>query len=152
MLQVRTHQLVISVPKTLAHHASTLLPLPDGRVLVAWFGGSRESSNDVSIWFSERTQGRFSEPRCIASSMEPHCGNSTQNGHYFLFRLDVCSHNRWTTVLDSGHRFLKKMYVRSYVSGRGFSHRFLPFWDLCSRLFGTISPSSMSYHRGGLSG
>lgn len=72
MLQVRTHQLVIGVRKTLAHHASTVLPLKNGHVLVAWFGGSRESNNDVGIWLSEKTEAGFSEARCIASSMEPH--------------------------------------------------------------------------------
>ena len=35
-------------------HASTLVPLTDGRFLVAWFGGSHEASGDVSIWGASR--------------------------------------------------------------------------------------------------
>ena len=31
-------------------HASTVLPLGDGSVLAAWFGGTKESSADVDIW------------------------------------------------------------------------------------------------------
>ena len=72
MLKLCTHQLVISVKKTLAHHASTVLPLKNGHVLVAWFGGSRESSNDVSIWLAERDEKGFSEARCVAGGMEAH--------------------------------------------------------------------------------
>ena len=50
MLQVRTHQLVIGVRKTLAHHASTVLPLKNGHVLVAWFGGIHELTKAKIAW------------------------------------------------------------------------------------------------------
>ena len=68
-------------------HASTLASLTDGRILVAWFGGTRESHPDVGIWAAERlpsppvdsdgaaaTPGRhWSEPRLIAKAIdEPH--------------------------------------------------------------------------------
>lgn len=35
-------------------HASTLLELEDGGILVAWFGGTRESHSDTAIWIAER--------------------------------------------------------------------------------------------------
>ena len=60
MLRLITHQLIIGVKKTLACHASTVLPLADGRVLTAWFGGSHESAPDVGIWLAEKTQSGFS--------------------------------------------------------------------------------------------
>ena len=48
-------------------HASTVLPLPDGRVLAAWFGGSYESHGDVAIWLSERNGDRtWTAPRKVA--------------------------------------------------------------------------------------
>ncbi|MBQ8159187.1 MAG: exo-alpha-sialidase [Clostridia bacterium] len=128
MLQVRTHQLVISVPKTLAHHASTLLPLPDGRVLVAWFGGSRESSNDVSIWLSEKTQDRFSEPRCIASSMEPHWNPvlfERQDGSILLFYKVGFPIPEWRTEViescDGGHTWSepRELVPGDRCGGRG---------------------------------
>jgi predicted neuraminidase len=68
-------------------HASTLVALPDGRLLVAWFGGTRESHSDVGIWAAEReayAQGpadsaasapgtHWSDPRLIAKiSSEAH--------------------------------------------------------------------------------
>jgi len=60
MLKLCTHQLVIATKKTLAHHASTVLPLENGHVLVAWFGGSRESNNVFSIWLAEKDEKGFS--------------------------------------------------------------------------------------------
>ena len=57
-------------------HASTLVAIPDGRILVAWFGGTRESAEDVAIWGAEREAGAkpraaapgegWSEPRLLA--------------------------------------------------------------------------------------
>ena len=43
-------------PKTVTNscHASTVLPLSDGSVVAAWFGGSAEGNNDVKIWVSIR--------------------------------------------------------------------------------------------------
>ena len=67
-------------------HASSLVALADGRVLVAWFGGTREGHPDVSIWAAEREpigegapvrQGRpgegWSAPRVLArAAPRPH--------------------------------------------------------------------------------
>ena len=47
-------------------HASTLLCLPDGSILAAWFGGSREGAEDVMIWISRRESGVWSAPRCVS--------------------------------------------------------------------------------------
>lgn len=44
-------------------HASTVLPLDDGRILAAWFGGAHEGDDSVEIWLSERsTDGKWSAP------------------------------------------------------------------------------------------
>ncbi len=44
-------------------HASTVLPLDDGSVLTAWFGGAREGDDSVEIWISKRTpDGNWSAP------------------------------------------------------------------------------------------
>lgn len=88
MLCLKTHQLVISVKKTLAHHASTVLPMKNGHVLVAWFGGSREGGNDVSIWLAEKGENGFSEAVCVASGMEPHWNPvlyEAEDGRILLF-------------------------------------------------------------------
>lgn len=43
-------------------HASTLVVLPNGDVLAAWFGGLHEKASDVAIWMSCRTGESWSAP------------------------------------------------------------------------------------------
>lgn len=47
-------------------HASTILPLGDGTVLVAFFAGEHEKADDVGIWLSVRRSGVWNAPRLIA--------------------------------------------------------------------------------------
>ena len=46
-------------------HASTVLPLPDGSVVAAWFGGTKESTADVDIWYSRRDENGWSKPMSV---------------------------------------------------------------------------------------
>ena len=49
-------------------HASTLLPLENGRILAAWFGGTEEKHPDVRIWYSIRDEyGYWAKPLSIPS-------------------------------------------------------------------------------------
>lgn len=48
-------------------HAATVLPLPEGGVLAAWFGGSSEKADDVNIYVSDRNaSGVWSAPRRVS--------------------------------------------------------------------------------------
>lgn len=47
-------------------HASTLLPLRDGGVLAAWFGGAWEKTRDVAIWAAKRVNGVWQAPFMVA--------------------------------------------------------------------------------------
>ena len=49
-------------------HASTVLALADGTVLIAYFAGEREGASDVGIWLSRRVGGVWEKPVCIAKS------------------------------------------------------------------------------------
>ena len=49
-------------------HASTLVQLADGRFLAAWFGGTRESTDDVGIWGATRDGQGWSPPRLLAKT------------------------------------------------------------------------------------
>ena len=49
-------------------HASTVLPLPDGRVMCAWFAGEHESNDNVRIWYSVKENGVWSAPCKIFSA------------------------------------------------------------------------------------
>lgn len=54
-------------------HASTVLPLDNGEILVSWFGGTAEGKDDVKIYLSRRKDGVWSEPVKISVDEEtPH--------------------------------------------------------------------------------
>lgn len=69
---VVAREMVCRTLPTAMCHASTVLPLPDGTVLCAWFGGSREGEADVAIWVSRRENGRWTDPAALAHLEEPH--------------------------------------------------------------------------------
>jgi predicted neuraminidase len=50
-------------------HASTIVETPSGLV-AAWFGGSDEGNNDVTIWLSRREGNRWTAPNQVASGAE----------------------------------------------------------------------------------
>ena len=59
-------------------HASTLVALPDGRTMAAWFGGTSEGKPDVAIWSSIRsagTNGTWSAPVELARTPGVPCWN-----------------------------------------------------------------------------
>jgi len=51
-------------------HASSVVPAGNGLV-AAWFGGSRESESDVSIWLSRRDEGGWSKAEIVADGRQP---------------------------------------------------------------------------------
>lgn len=59
-------------------HASTIALLPDGRVAVAYFAGTREKSPDTAIWLSRQRPRGDGEPRTFEPgtfeprTLEPH--------------------------------------------------------------------------------
>ncbi len=58
----------IPAPKNVpSAHSSTIVKLSDGRLAVAWYGGTREGSKDTCIYFSTCTDGVWSEPLAIAT-------------------------------------------------------------------------------------
>ncbi len=48
-------------------HASTVLPLDDGTVIAAWFGGEAEGNDNVDIWIARRIDGEWGKPECISA-------------------------------------------------------------------------------------
>ncbi len=52
-------------------HASTVLPLSDGSVVAAWFGGSSEGNDDVKIWVSVREKGEWCAPYSVSVEGKP---------------------------------------------------------------------------------
>ena len=52
--------------KTDACHATTILHLDDGEVLMAWFGGTYEGAEDVGIWIARRDNAGWDTPHLAA--------------------------------------------------------------------------------------
>jgi len=56
-------------------HASTIVELPDGSLLAAWFGGVREGDTSVRIWGSRCVAGSWSAPEVLADAPGTPCWN-----------------------------------------------------------------------------
>jgi len=82
-------------------HASTLVRLPDGTFLAAWFGGTKEGHNDVAIWGTHGGAGGWSEPLCWAKVCDlPHWNpvlHQGPDGEVTLFFKVGADCAGWTT-------------------------------------------------------
>lgn len=109
-------------------HASTLVVLPDGDVMAAWFGGTREGAADVAIWTARRSGGKWSEPRETANEDNvPHwnpvlfrTGLGTIQLYYKVGDRVENWHTRIMTSKDDGLTWSeRKELVPGDVGGRG---------------------------------
>ncbi len=55
-----------AIPGAPSCHASTIVALPDGRLLAAWFAGTHEGHPDVAIWLSRHDGAGWSPPVKVA--------------------------------------------------------------------------------------
>lgn len=96
-------------------HASTVLPLPNGDVLAAWFGGSAEGKDDVRIYTARKTGGAWEKPMVISSAENlPHWNpvlHLRQDGTVRLFYKKGKPIADWVTYytdsLDGGRSWQK---------------------------------------------
>jgi predicted neuraminidase len=51
-------------------HASTIVELSKDKLMAAWFGGTRESNPDVTIWISTLEKGQWSTPLSIVDGIQ----------------------------------------------------------------------------------
>lgn len=51
-------------------HASTIAETAPGRLVAAWFGGTREKAPDVGIWVTRLDAGRWTEPVEVANGVQ----------------------------------------------------------------------------------
>ena len=105
-------------PKTVTNscHASTVLPLSDGSVVAAWFGGTKEGNDDVKIWVSVRDSEKWAEPYSVAVDGEalPHWNPvlfQRENGEIILYFKYGKPIPKWVTYYciskDGGKSFSK---------------------------------------------
>ncbi len=119
-------------------HASTVLPLPDGTVICAWFGGTKEGKTDVDIWYSRRDENGWSKPMSICYNKHiPHWNPVLflrENGEIILFFKVGKEIYSWRTFAaissDGGKTFGKpfELVAGDRSGGRG------PAKNKCLRL------------------
>ncbi|MCD6291157.1 MAG: exo-alpha-sialidase [Anaerolineae bacterium] len=63
---LRSEPIFETIPGAPSSHASTIVALPDGRLLAAWFAGTHEKHPDVAIWLSRCDGGQWETPVRIA--------------------------------------------------------------------------------------
>ncbi|MCL2571167.1 MAG: exo-alpha-sialidase [Defluviitaleaceae bacterium] len=110
-------------------HASTLINLPGGDVLAAWFGGSWEKGSDVAIWMSRRTAQGWQKPYVVASTWGVALWNPVLfrrlDGRILLFYKEGAIIPEWRTFIkysdDNGETFseAKELVADDVSGGRG---------------------------------
>lgn len=109
-------------------HASTVVEAPDGSLLCAWFGGTREKDPDVSVWISRFNGTSWSPPERTAKVGEiahwnPVLFRDSNDIVYLFFKVGVDEVNwstYWMQTQDAGESWSKPMpLVEGDVGGRG---------------------------------
>ena len=67
--KVASREMVVAKPPFEACHASTLVELSSGDLLVSFFAGSREAAPDVGIWLAAKRKGQWTKPFIIATGI-----------------------------------------------------------------------------------
>jgi predicted neuraminidase len=68
--KVLSREFVFDVPPVPECHASTLAEV-DGKLIVAWFAGKQEGTDDVSIWMARQQGDSWTTPKKIVEGVEP---------------------------------------------------------------------------------
>ena len=88
-------------------HASTVVALEGGDAIAAWFGGTRENSPDVLIWYSRREGGIWSEPKSIPGQQPIQHWNpvlfQAPDGTVYLFYKVGTPIPQWKTMFVRSH-------------------------------------------------
>ena len=134
-------------------HASTILKLPDGRLMAAWFAGTKEKAGDVRIRYSVRDGEGWTKPREIPGlENAPHWNPVLflrRNGSVRLFFKEGRRIGDWVTKytdsFDGGETWTKPdfLVLGDATGGRG------PVKNKCLRASdGTvIAPASTEKNR-----
>lgn len=109
-------------------HASTVLALDNGDILVAYFAGTRESANDVDIWISKRENDIWKKPVKVVEKEGLPLWNPVlfqrENGEIVLFYKQGKPIVNWytmvTTSMDNGKSWsVPEELIEGDIGGRG---------------------------------
>ena len=107
-------------------HATTVLPLPDGSVISAWFGGTKEGKTDVDIWYARRDENGWSQPQSVCYKKNiPHwnpvlmAGNNGEIMLFFKVGRKIPSWRTFVSISNDGGKTFGTPHelVKGDVSG-----------------------------------
>ena len=100
MQAARMSQFIFTSAPFPSCHASTIVELRNGDLLVAWFGGTAEGKPDVAIWGARRTGGRWSAPAQLVREPETPTWNPVlfyaRDGRLWLYYKFGTSPGSWS--------------------------------------------------------
>ena len=107
------------------NHASTVVELRDGEVLVAWFAGSKEGAPDVAIYGARLHRGLWSAPIELARADHVACWNPvlfhSKDGRLWLYYKYGTSPSTWLGArkvsLDEGRTWSTKAELPPGILG-----------------------------------
>jgi len=67
--KIAGEELLFNNPPFAECHASTIVEINPGKLMVAYFAGTGEGNKDVGIWLSTQEKGKWSEPVLIADGV-----------------------------------------------------------------------------------
>ncbi len=110
LIEVGSSKIFDSHPEFAQGHASTIVAVAPGEYLVAWFGGSYEKHDDVSIWMSRGDGTTWEVPHKVAKIRnDPHWNPVLFNGPdgkiylYFKVGKEIDDWETWVqTSEDKG--------------------------------------------------
>lgn len=109
-------------------HASSLIVLENGDMIVAYFAGSREGADDVDIWVSHRKGEEWKQPIKVATKKDVPLWNPVlfqrKNGEIVLFYKQGRPIAKWYTMVTTSDDFgatwsTPKPLVKEDIGGRG---------------------------------
>ena len=109
-------------------HGSTIETLPDGKLMAAWFGGTREAHPDTAIYGStlDVSQNEWNEPCLLAKvSAEPHWNpvlfRDASNNMHLFFKVGSTPVDwiTWHSEMKRGEKSFSspKLLVQDDISG-----------------------------------
>jgi alpha-L-fucosidase len=118
--KIVSREKVVAKPPFQACHASTLIELSSGDLLVAFFAGTREAATDVCIWLTAKKGGQWTKPIVIGNgiindTLRYPCWNpvlfEAKDGTLFLFYKVGSNPREWwgmvRTSKDEGKTWSK---------------------------------------------